>query len=105
MNSNEILAGRANHNNSVDDFSMHRVKFEKTGKFFQISILFHPHHLCWHTGVYSLNAVLQPLAAKQDGRVVRALDFNAVTPGSNPALAASWCCSGFASRRLGFLSC
>ena len=27
MNSNEILAGRANHNNFVGDFSMHRVKF------------------------------------------------------------------------------
>ena len=27
MNSNEILAGRANHNNFVGDFSMHSVKF------------------------------------------------------------------------------
>ena len=27
MNSNEILAGRANHNNFVGDFSMHKVKF------------------------------------------------------------------------------
>ena len=40
--------------------------FEKPGKFFQISIHFHPRHLWLHTGVFSVNAVLQSLAAKLD---------------------------------------
>ena len=43
MNSSEILAGRANHDNFVGDFSMHRVKFwKKLASFFKfqsISIL------------------------------------------------------------------
>ena len=43
MNSNEILAGRANHNNFVGDFPMHRVEFWKKlacfSKFQSISIL------------------------------------------------------------------
>ena len=43
MNSNEILVGRANHNNFVGDFSMHREKFwKKLARFFKfqsISIL------------------------------------------------------------------
>ena len=44
LNSNEILAERANHNNFVGDFSMHRVKFwkKKLASFFKfqsISIL------------------------------------------------------------------
>ena len=34
MNSNEILVGRANHNNFVGDFSMHRVKFWKNWQVF-----------------------------------------------------------------------
>ena len=63
LNSNEILVGRANHNNFVGHFSMHREEFWKC---FQISIHFHPRHLWWHTGVFSVNAVLQSLAAKLD---------------------------------------
>lgn len=67
MNSNEILAGRANYNNFVGHLSMHRVKFwKKLAIFFQISILFHPCHLWWHTRVYNVSTILQSSAAKPD---------------------------------------
>ena len=47
-------------------FQSRALNFEKTGKFFQISIHFHPRHLRRNTYVYSVNAVLQPLATKLD---------------------------------------
>ena len=65
MNLNEIWAGRANHILLVI-FQCIAWHFEKTGKFIQISIHFNPRHLWWHKGVYSVNAVLQSLAAKLD---------------------------------------
>ena len=65
MHSNDILAGKANHNNFLGDFSMHSFKF-KTDKFFQISIHLHPHYLRRNTYVYSVNTALQSLATKLD---------------------------------------
>ena len=46
--------------------------------------------LSWCYGVVLWGGAI----GRQDDRVVRALDFNSVAPGSNPALATSWCCSG-----------
>ena len=40
MNSNEILAGRANHNNFVGDFSMYRVKFWNPFQSISILVIF-----------------------------------------------------------------
>ena len=40
-NSSEILAGRANHD-IFGDLSLHSLKLEKLGQFFQLSIDFHP---------------------------------------------------------------
>ena len=49
---------------------------------------------CLYKKILEVRACEDVTVGRQDGRVVRALDFNAVTPDSNPALATSWCCSG-----------